>query len=1006
MKFKLLAAFAAFTVLFLISDKTVGQQGMGVGNNNPLEMLDVSGAIKIGTDITNSNAAPTGGAGTIRFRTGQYEGWDGAAWIPLGGGSGSDPDWTISGTDQYSAVTGNVGIGTNTPQAKLNLYSTTNNEAGGIRLSVSNGSEAGIYSNNHDLILRKLNKPDQLVLDMTGRIGVGTSSPQAMLDINADIPNSNGGIRLSRASGNGLIYMESNDMILRKANQNDQLVLDNTGRIGVGINNPQAKLHINHIYEGASGGIQITQNGESSFIYTSTAQDLHIERGANTNHLVLDVGGYVGVGTDAPTSKLQVQGAIHMVDGNESAGYIPVSDANGTMTWTDPTTISSATGNELVDSDNDTKIQVEESADEDIIRFDIAGTEAYAMTRTAITNVPVLSFGGTPSFYVGNDISGNATDNFNVAIGYNSATALTTANGVTLIGSGAGRYMTNGTNNTCVGLRAGLSATTADNLVILGAYAGEDLVTGDSNVFIGTASAQNKTGGNGNVAVGAFAGYNNGTGQKSVFLGYQAGFNESGGNKLYIENSNSTNPLIYGEFNNDWVKINGNLSATEGFTDNDNDTKIQVEESADEDIIRFDLSGTERFSMNGPRLGVMNSGRSVFIGESAGAADDLSNNDNSFVGYESGNANTTGNGNTALGTRSMLNNNGDNNTAVGLWALYSNSTGIRNAVLGSQAGQSITGNRNTIIGALAGKDATGSHNIFLGYTAGFSETGDHKLYIENSSSTDPLIYGEFDNDLVGINGNLGVGTEAPEALLHVNSATFGDATGIKLTQSTSNSLIYHSAAGDLILRKMSETDQLVLDAAGNVGVGTNAPTAKLHVVENSFNGINNFAASIENTSNWSGYSNGLRITAGQNSQTDNNRFISFRRPDGTEVGAVRQITSASVDFWSPSDQRLKTNIQNTTRGLADLMQLQVRDYVYKDDPEKPQTGFMAQEVYEVFPNAVSVGGDDAKTDPWMMNYGNLTPLLVKAVQDLSRQNDDLQKQVEELKKQIQGPNRN
>ena len=63
----------------------LAQQGMGVGNNNPQEMLDVTGAVKIGTDSNNNTGAPAGGEGTIRYKAGQYEGWDGTSWQPLGG---------------------------------------------------------------------------------------------------------------------------------------------------------------------------------------------------------------------------------------------------------------------------------------------------------------------------------------------------------------------------------------------------------------------------------------------------------------------------------------------------------------------------------------------------------------------------------------------------------------------------------------------------------------------------------------------------------------------------------------------------------------------------------------------------------------------------------------------------------------------------------------------------------------------------------------------------------
>ncbi len=44
------SVFAVITFT-AFSASTFAQQGMGVGNNNPLEMLDVSGAIKVGTDL-------------------------------------------------------------------------------------------------------------------------------------------------------------------------------------------------------------------------------------------------------------------------------------------------------------------------------------------------------------------------------------------------------------------------------------------------------------------------------------------------------------------------------------------------------------------------------------------------------------------------------------------------------------------------------------------------------------------------------------------------------------------------------------------------------------------------------------------------------------------------------------------------------------------------------------------------------------------------------------------
>ena len=53
--------------------------------------------------------------------------------------------------------------------------------------------------------------------------------------------------------------------------------------------------------------------------------------------------GFIGIGTKTPTEKLDVDGKIRMRDGANN-GYIAVSETDGTMTWTDPLTITALTG--------------------------------------------------------------------------------------------------------------------------------------------------------------------------------------------------------------------------------------------------------------------------------------------------------------------------------------------------------------------------------------------------------------------------------------------------------------------------------------------------------------------------------------------------------------------------------------------------------------------------------------------------------------------------------------
>ena len=61
------------------------------------------------------------------------------SWSAVAGG-GPDGDWTIAGSDMYSAVSGNVGIGTSTPSEKLRVENSTSGNSGYI-----GGDSVGVY---------------------------------------------------------------------------------------------------------------------------------------------------------------------------------------------------------------------------------------------------------------------------------------------------------------------------------------------------------------------------------------------------------------------------------------------------------------------------------------------------------------------------------------------------------------------------------------------------------------------------------------------------------------------------------------------------------------------------------------------------------------------------------------------------------------------------------------------------------------------------------------------
>lgn len=191
---------------------------------------------------------------------------------------------------------------------------------------------------------------------------------------------------------------------------------------------------------------------------------------------------------------------------------------------------------------------------------------------------------------------------------------------------------------------------------------------------------------------------------------------------------------------------------------------------------------------------------------------------------------------------------------------------------------------------------------------------------------------------------------------------------------------------------------LMNTTTGNIGIGTQTPLSRLTVSERN---TSYATVTIENLRANAGGSSadGMYIRAGTDAGTGGSYYIGFTRPDAGYIGAIAQNGPSSVSYQTVSDKRLKANIRETKFGLADVNKIEVRDYNYIGQ-DAEQTGFLAQQLYEVFPEAVSVGGEDPKTRPWMVDYGRITPLLVKGMQELSKENKVLKEENKTIKEEL------
>lgn len=818
--------------------------------------------------------------------------------------------WT-TGDSSISYTGGNVGIGTTDPTYALSV-------AGGIAL-------VNPFTDQTDLVITTngeiVSFSTQGVADKISFNGI-VSDTFAINGFPALVAEINGGILAGFDDDNALYSYADGG-----------LVVNSSGNVGIGTTTPGAMLAV------AGSGLFGTRVTASVFTATSTI-------GTST------FAGRVGVGTTTPGAMLAVQGTAWVTGalrvGTTTGSPLIVGDISGNARGTFSVDIQSV---------RNTSAQV--ASGQQATAVGLFNTASGFISVAVGASNTVSAIYGTAIGY-GN----SSTNTFATAIGHgNTATGVfSTALGSSNSASGAYGTAIGYDNNSTVqyGTAIGFSNTAGENSVAIGNSAGADVSNG---VAIGNNSDVAYAN---SIAIGA----NNAVSQyESIAVGNNNVLPITGNVAYGVSDKNS----IFGFANlinvdnnqsSSYVAVHGNDNAVHG--------KEAVVMGSSNTVGADNLSKRVAIGSNNSLFGA----NSVAIGsnnrlESGATSNTLVGNNNSGGAYVE--THIFGGSNTVA--HSYVNVFGYNNY-VGVYGSQvfgssNNVGGIFSTTVGHSNG--IQGNYSTGIGY--GNSTAGDSSSSFGFT---------NIASANWSSA----FGRV-NTASGVN-SVAFGNRVTA------SASGTTAIGFNLTNSIADSLMIGPnklaaatilATGEFRSPFFTATSTTGTSTfAGRVGIGTVRPRSALHVVQASTSEISYMVNTNTGTD-----ADVLTLGVGAAVAGANNLYLGFfdsstENGSGDRIGYISGNGSGGVSFTQTSDRRLKEEIVDSSTGLGDLLKIKVRDYNLKTVTGATVQGFIAQELYEVYPYAV-VATDNGERDllgndvPWGVDYGRLTPILVKSIQD-------------------------
>ena len=299
-----------------------------------------------------------------------------------------------------------------------------------------------------------------------------------------------------------------------------------------------------------------------------------------------------------------------------------------------------------------------------------------------------------------------------------------------------------GTSNYRAGVNAGDSIASGGNYnVAIGDEAGTALTTGDNNVAIGFEALNTEDANGLNVAVGFRS-------LKTLNAGADAE-NVAVGNNTGLSMTTAVYNTVIGSQSGDAL-TDGSANTAVGYNTLSADTRGQNSTAVGRNALLAQnfTSSTDSYNVAMGRdagLAITTGVNNTLIGSLTGdALTDADNN--TAVGYEALSTNTLGSASTAIGYRALKAQNYSSatdglNVAVGNNAGAAVTTGVQGVYIGALAGDAdTTGGKNTYVGYNSGTANAGDQNVFIGHSAGSAITNGDKN----------TIVGKFDGNSSGL----------------------------------------------------------------------------------------------------------------------------------------------------------------------------------------------------------------------------------------------------------------